>query len=230
MVAMSIARRLEEVHASIEAACHLCGRDRLDVDLVAVSKTRPAAAVREALAAGQEVFGENKVQELLSKSAELKEESVRWHMIGSLQTNKVKDLLRVPGLELVHSLDRRKLADTMERVFAGADRTMDVLLQVNATGEGQKHGVVPDEAEGLLRHVLAECPHLRVRGVMAMGPLEGDPGPVFEAVEELRRQLEDATGFELPVLSMGMTDDLVVAIAAGSNLVRVGTAIFGKRT
>lgn len=226
---MNIAEGLKGVRASIDAACRLCGRDPVDVALVAVSKTRPVDAVRAALAEGQEVFGENKVQELLVKSAELKEAGPRWHMIGSLQTNKAKDLLRVPGLELVHSLDRQKLADTMERVFAGAERTMDVLLQVNATGEEQKHGVEPARAEGLLRHIVARCPHLRPRGLMAMGPQQGDPQPVFEEVAALGKRLENDCDVPLPVLSLGMTDDMNVAIAAGSNLVRVGTAIFGKR-
>lgn len=226
---MNTAEGLRVVRASIEAACELCGRDPADVALVAVSKTRPADSVRAALAEGQEVFGENKVQELLVKSAELQDAGPRWHMIGSLQTNKAKDLLRVPGLELVHSVDRQKLADTMERVFAGAERTMDVLLQINATGEEQKHGVQPGEAEGLLRHIVAECAHLRPRGLMAMGPLEGDPQPVFEEVAALRGRLQNNCDVPLPVLSLGMTDDMNVAIAAGSNLVRVGTAIFGKR-
>ncbi len=226
---MNTAEGLQAVRASIEKACQLCGRDPADVALVAVSKTRPADAVRAAQAEGQEVFGENKVQELLAKSAELQDAGPRWHMIGSLQTNKAKDLLRVPGLELVHSVDRQKLADTMERVFAGADRTMDVLLQINATGEEQKHGVQPAEAEGLLRQIVAKCPHLRPRGLMAMGPLQGDPQPVFEEVAALRGRLQNDCDVPLPVLSLGMTADMNVAIAAGSNLVRVGTAIFGKR-
>ncbi len=226
---MSIAGGIVEVRASVQAACLLCGRDPLEVQLVAVSKTRPSGAVREALAEGQKVFGENKVQELLVKSGELEDAGVRWHLIGGLQTNKAKFLPRVPGLELVHSLDREKLADTLERVFAEVGRKLDVLLQINATGEGQKQGVEPGAAHGLLKHVLEHCPHLRVRGLMAMGPLEGDPSPVFDRVSKLWQRLQRDCDVSLPILSLGMTGDLSEAIAAGSNLVRVGTAIFGER-
>lgn len=226
---MNIAEGLAEVRRSIEAACLQSGRLPGDVDLVAVSKTRPAAAVREAVAAGHLQFGENKVQELVAKSAELSDLGVRWHLIGSLQTNKAKHLLRIPGLELVHSLDREKLAEALEKVFAEAGTQLRVLLQVNATGEQQKHGVAPADARRLLGFVLQNCPHLRPRGVMAMGPLQGDPTPVFERVAELREQLEGESSLDLPILSLGMTSDLEAAIAAGSNLVRVGTAIFGRR-
>ena len=226
---MSVAEGMTGIRASIAAACTASGRDPLEVNLVAVSKTRPADAVREALAEGQDVFGENRVQELLVKSAELADTGVRWHLIGSLQTNKAKDLLRVPGVELVHSLDRVKLADTLERVFGEAGKKLDVLLQINATEEGQKHGVEPGDAESLLKHTLESCPHLRPRGLMAMAPLAGVPRPVFEQVAELRKHLETACDVSLPVLSLGMTADLGEAIAAGSNLIRVGTAIFGER-
>ena len=226
---MSIAVGIAEVRASVKAACLLCGRDPLEVQLVAVSKTKPSGAVREALAEGQKVFGENKVQELLVKSGELEDAGVRWHLIGGLQTNKAKFLPRVPGLELVHSLDREKLADTLERVFADAGRKLDVLLQINATGERQKHGIEPGAAHGLLQHVLDNCPHLQLRGLMGMGPLEGDPRPAFDRVSELRKALERDCDVPLPILSLGMTGDLGEAIAAGSNLIRVGTAIFGQR-
>lgn len=226
---MSISARLAEVRDSIEAACLRSGRLPGDVELLAVSKTRPAQAVRDARAAGHELFGENKVQELMAKSAELEGCGVRWHLIGSLQTNKAKALVRIPGLELLHSLDRVKLADALEKVFGEAGRELPVLLQINATGEPDKHGVEPAAAPGLLRHLLQECPHLKPRGVMAMGPLEGDPTPVFERVAELRQRLETESGSMLPILSLGMTSDLEAAVAAGSNLVRVGTAIFGSR-
>lgn len=217
---------LATVRARIEAACRACGRDPADVELLAVSKTHPAAAVRALFTAGQRCFGENRVQELTAKAAELCDLPIGWHLIGSLQTNKVKDLLRVPGLALIHSLDRSKLADVLQ---AHAQQPLDVLLQVHATGDPGKHGCPPAEAAALVDHVLADCPQLRLRGLMAMGPLAGDPAPVFAQVERLCAQLRERSGLPLPILSLGMSGDLEAAIAAGSTLVRAGTAVFGER-
>jgi pyridoxal phosphate enzyme (YggS family) len=224
-----VAARLAGVRARIAAACAQCGRDPRTVDLLAVSKMQPAALVREAHAAGQRWFGENRVQELAAKARELADLDLAWHLIGSLQTNKVRALLGVPGLALLHSLDRHALADALQSALAAAGRELPVLLQVNATGEAQKHGALPHEAEPLLRHVAAACPELAVRGLMAMGPLAGDPAKAFAAVARQRDELRDRLGLELPVLSLGMTGDLEAAIAAGSTLVRIGTAVFGER-
>src|SRR5262249_19593515 len=145
------------------------------------------------------------------------------------QTNKARTLLGVRGLALVHSLDRHALADALQSALSTTGRELSVLLQVNATGEGQKHGALPPDAESLLRHVAAACPALAVRGLMAMGPLMGDPAPTFAAVARLREELRDRLALELPVLSLGMTGDLEAAIAAGSTLLRIGTAVFGER-
>jgi pyridoxal phosphate enzyme (YggS family) len=235
-----VAANLAHVRARIAAACRAAGRDRGEVELVAVSKTHPAAAVRDALAAGQRAFGENRVQELIAKADELRErpgpdkdmtgrDMIGWHMIGSLQTNKVRELLRVPGLLLVHSLDRRALADELQRELARDGRTLAVLLQVRATSEESKHGCPPADAEALLAHLRERCARLLVQGVMAMGPAAGDPRPAFETAAALRQRLRAGTGLPLPVLSLGMSGDLEAAIAAGSTLVRVGTAVFGAR-
>jgi len=224
-----VAARLAEVRARIAAASARCGRDPHTVELLAVSKMQPAALVREAHAAGQAAFGENRVQELAAKARELADLDLAWHLIGSLQTNKVRALLDVRGLALVHSVDRHGLADALQTALASTARELPVLLQVNATGEEQKHGVDPRDAEALARHVVGACPALRLHGVMAMGPLAGDPAPVFAAVASLRAELRDRLGLELPVLSLGMTGDLEAAIAAGSTLVRIGTAVFGER-
>jgi pyridoxal phosphate enzyme (YggS family) len=226
----TIADRLGQVRAQIAAAAKRCGRPRADVALLAVSKTHPAAAVRAAHAAGQRAFGENRVQELAAKASELADlPDLRWHLIGSLQTNKVRELLAVPNLELVHSLDRVSLADELQRQLARTGRRLDVLLQANVTGEANKHGVAPADAMDLLDNVLHHAPLLAVQGVMAMGPLDGDPLPAFAAAAALRDRLRATSGLPLPVLSLGMSGDLDAAIAAGSTLVRIGTAVFGAR-
>jgi pyridoxal phosphate enzyme (YggS family) len=227
---MNLASSLAAVRRRIDAACAAAGRDAGAVELLAVSKRHPAALVCDALAAGQQAFGENRVQELVAKSRELADvEGLRWHMIGSLQTNKVKDLLRVPRLELLHSLDRMKLADALQHELDRQDRALDALLQLNATGEPSKHGCPPEAAAELACHVRDRCPRIRLTGVMAMGPLAGDPAPTFTKVAALRRDLETGCGLSLPTLSLGMTDDLEIAVAAGSTLVRIGTAVFGPR-
>lgn len=226
----TVAASLAAVRARLAAACAQAGRDPQAIELVAVSKTHGPTAVRAARAAGQCAFGENRVQELALKAAELRDVAdLRWHLIGSLQTNKVRELLGVPGLELVHSLDRERLADELQRELLRARAELPVLLQVNATGEAAKHGCVLPQAGALLAHIQRRCANIVVRGVMAMGPLTGDPAPVFARVAALRDELRAASGLPLPVLSLGMSQDLEAAIAAGSTMVRIGTAVFGAR-
>lgn len=227
----SVADRLAAVQRRITSACAAAHRAPTDVTLLAVSKTHPAAAVRDAFAAGQRRFGENRVQELGAKANELADlPGLEWHMIGSLQTNKVRDLLAVPGLALVHSVDRIRLADELQRELSRSQRRLDVLLQVHATDEATKHGCAIGDVPALLEHVRVRCPQLVVRGLMAMGPVVGDPAPVFARVRTLRDSLRTAAGLDLPVLSLGMSGDLEVAIASGSTLVRIGTDVFGSRS
>jgi pyridoxal phosphate enzyme (YggS family) len=225
----TIADRLAALRRRIEQACAAANRDPSEVQLLAVCKGHRADAVREAIAAGQRWFGENRVQELVPKALELKGSGARWHMIGTLQTNKVDDLLDVLGLELLHSLDRERLASELQETLAAHGRRLDVLVQVNASGEAGKHGVFTTSAPNLLQHVLQNCPSLSVRGVMAMGPLEGDTPKAFALAANVREQLRQRSGLPLPVLSLGMSDDLEAAIAAGSTLLRIGTAVFGPR-
>lgn len=221
---------LAAVRARLAAACAAAGRPADAVALVAVSKRHPEHAIRAAFAAGQRAFGENRVQELVSKAAALADlGGIEWHLIGSLQTNKVRDLLRVPGLALVHSLDRARLADELQRELERLQRQLDVLLQVNATAEDQKHGCPVEQAAALLQHTQERCPALRVRGLMAMGPLEGEPRPVFERVAALCSELRRSSGLPLATLSLGMSGDVEDAVAAGSTMVRLGTAVFGPR-
>ena len=224
----SIAANFTEVQQRIASACAAADRRPESVQLLAVSKYTTVAAVREALAFGHVAFGESRVQSLAEKASELQgEEHLRWHLIGSLQTNKVRDLLRVPHLAMVHSVDRVKLADALHRELDPNDRTLDVLLQINATGEQQKHGCTPAGAAAFLDHVQANCASLNVQGLMAMGPREGAPRPVFDRVAELCDQLRQRSGLQMPTLSLGMSGDLEEAIAAGSTMVRVGSALFG---
>jgi hypothetical protein len=228
--AASIPANLAAVRTRIDAACAAAGRPPGDVALLAVSKLRPAADVRAAHAAGQRAFGENRVQELAAKAAELRAlAGVDWHLIGSLQTNKVRDLLRVPGLALLHSLDRDRLADELQRELDRRGDRLRVLLQIHATDESSKHGCPPAHAEALLEHVQRRCPALLVDGVMAMGPQQGDPGPAFAVVGAVHERLRAASGLPLPVRSLGMSGDVEAAVRAGSTLVRIGTAVFGPR-
>jgi len=225
-----VADSLAVVRERIAAACRTSGRDPGEVELLAVSKRHGAEKVRAAYAAGHRDFGENRVQELASKWPELTDLSeLRWHMIGSLQTNKVRDLLRVQNLELLHSLDRVGLADALQRELEPSERRLATLLQVHATDEPQKHGCEPGAAMTLLQHVQTHCPNVTIVGLMAMGPQVGDPAPAFERVAGLREELRAGSGLPLPLLSLGMSGDLESAIAAGSTLVRIGTAVFGPR-
>jgi pyridoxal phosphate enzyme (YggS family) len=226
---VELKERLDQVLAEVARHCEACGRDPATVDLLPISKKHPPARIREVFSLGRKALGENRVQELARKAAELEGLDIQWHMVGSLQTNKVKQLLQVPHLALLQSLDRMSLAEALQKALAGSGRRLPVLLQVNATDEDSKHGCRPAGAAGLVSHVQRGCPSLELCGVMAMGPLLGDPEPVFGRVAALRADLQQSTGLGLPILSMGMTDDMAAAIAAGSTMVRVGTGVFGPR-
>ncbi len=225
-----VIHRLAVVRARIDAAVVAAGREHGAVELLAVSKFHPASSARAAFEAGQRAFGENRVQELSLKAFELAELSgIEWHMIGSLQTNKAKDLLDVPGLAMLHSLDRAKLADELQKELNKRGTKLRALIQVHATGEETKHGCLPEDVRALLAHVRSKCPSIAIEGLMAMGPLEGDPAPTFALVHALLCDLRAETGLALPVLSMGMSGDLETAVLHGSTIVRVGTDIFGAR-
>ena len=226
-----IAANFAQVQERIAAGCAAVDRDAEEVSLLAVSKYSPADAVRAALAIGHQAFGESRVQDLAAKAKELRAESqLQWHLIGSLQTNKVRDLVQVDRVALLHSLDRKKLAGQLQRELVAAGKTLDVLLQVNATGEESKHGCLPDAVSDLLEYVQTNCGALRVQGMMAMGPLQGSARAVFDRVASLRDRERQRSGLKLGTLSIGMSGDLEDAIAAGSTLLRVGTALFGGRS
>jgi pyridoxal phosphate enzyme (YggS family) len=209
----AIGERLQRVRARVPAG----------VTLVAVSKTQPADAVRAAYEAGQRDFGENYAQEWREKAAALADlKDLVWHFIGSVQTNKVKYL--AGAVRWVHTVDRLALAEELSRRSAARGAVTRVLLEVNVAGEGSKSGCAPGEVARLAAEV-ARLPALELRGLMCIPPAEGDPRPHFARLRALR----DGLGLALPDLSMGMSGDYEQAIAEGSTLVRVGTAIFGAR-
>jgi len=220
---MTVATALSEVRARIDAGARAAGRDPSTVRLVAVSKLKPSSAIREAYAAGQRDFGENYAQELAEKAVELADlADIRWHFIGHLQSNKAK--LVAPVAHLVHAVDSASLAQALAK---RAPAPLRVLVEVNVGGEAEKHGVVPDAAGAVLDAIAAE-PNLVLAGLMTMPPHDLDAArSAFEGLVALRDRHGGTA--RLPELSMGMSDDLEVAIACGATLVRVGTAIFGAR-
>jgi pyridoxal phosphate enzyme (YggS family) len=222
----TIAERWRAVRARVDAACERAGRAPSEVTIIAVSKTHPAAAVREAAAAGATDFGENYAQELAAKRGELGDLAIRWHYIGRLQRNKAK--LVAGHVALVHAVDTVELAAELGKRAAGVQ---PVLLAVNAAGEETKGGVTAEQAGALARSI-ATTANVRLDGLMTMPPPSDDPDasrPYFEALRALRDRLAGELGQPLPVLSMGMSGDFEVAIACGATHVRVGTAIFGAR-
>jgi len=227
---MSIHENILSLRSRIAAAAVAAGRDPADVRLVAVSKTKPASMVEEAFRAGQTVFGENYVQELAAKAREVTS-PVEWHFIGHLQSNKVRQIAGI--VSMIHSVDRLSLAEEIDRQWGRLERTCDVLVQVNVSGEKSKSGTTTDEAVGLVRAVAA-LPHLRVRGLMTMPPFFDDPEAARPCFRELRRlalQIDECAipGVSMEELSMGMSGDFAAAVAEGATLVRIGSAIFGGR-
>jgi len=227
---MAIAENLESIQERIAAAAKRAGREVSSVKLVAVSKTKPAAAIAEALQAGQLLFGENYVQELLEKTRELPK-NIQWHFIGSLQSNKVKYLTGLTSM--IHSVDRLSLAREISRQWAKIDERCTILLQVNISGEETKSGTTTDGLLQLARDI-AQLSNVRVRGLMTMPPFFDEPERARPYFRELRRladilDAEKIPGITMEELSMGMSGDFEVAIEEGATLVRVGSAIFGER-
>jgi len=227
----SIGNNLQEVKRRIEAACVAARRPANSVTLLAVSKTKPASAVREALAAGQHAFGENYVQEGLAKIATLADlrAQIEWHLVGPLQSNKTRAVAE--AFDWVHSVDRLKIAERLAAQRPAGLPPLNVCLQVNISGEASKSGLTAAELPAVALAVAA-LPGLRLRGLMAIPePAAGDAAQ--RAPHRALRALLDvlhARGLALDTLSMGMSDDLEAAVAEGSTLVRVGTAVFGARS
>lgn len=211
---MSVRERLDAIRERIAAS----GRDPHEVAIVAVTKGYGLEVCREAVLCGLKVLGENRVQEALPKMAALPE--VEWHLIGHLQTNKVK--VAVGRFRLIQSVDSAAAANAI----AQRDSTQAVLLEVNVARESQKHGIEPEHAVELAAAVAAL---VDLRGLMAMGPTTGDPKPAFDELKDLRDRAQQRLGRPLPVLSMGMSGDFEAALAAGSTMLRLGRALFGNK-
>ncbi len=237
----TIADHLRDVREKIRAACERSGRCPEDVTLIAVSKTKPISAVMEAWAAGAAHFGENYVQEMMQKIEAFERSgeagAPQWHMIGHLQKNKVKYL--IGHTALIHSVDSVLLAEQIEKEAAKKDREVRILLEINIAREESKWGFDPDTVLQAAREI-SGFPHLRTLGLMTSAPFTEEPETnrlYFRELNRCARELADKnllsdaedSGFHVPVLSMGMTGDFEVAVEEGATMVRVGTAIFGKR-
>jgi len=230
----TISANLQAVRQRIASACAQAGRDPASVSLLAVSKTWPASALRDAAVAGQAAFGESYVQEALPKLAELTGLKLAWHFIGPLQSNKTRAVAE--HFDWVHSIDRLKIAERLSAQRPPDLPPLNVCVEVNVSGEASKSGCSPDEAPDMCRAVRV-LPNLRLRGLMAI-PEPGDDQSAqvssatrrrFAALRALRDNL-NAQGMTLDTLSMGMSHDLEAAILEGATLIRVGTAIFGSRS
>lgn len=225
-----IRKNLEKINAVIKETAEGCGRNADDVLLVAVSKTRTPEEINIAIDAGVTDIGENKVQEIMDKYDAVK--PVKWHMIGHLQTNKVKYI--VDKVSMIHSVDSYKLAVEIDKRAKSHGIIMDILLQVNSAQEESKFGITTDETEALIKDILANCENIRIRGLMCIAPYADDPDEIRIYFEEVKKQYDQFGKIEherldFKYLSMGMSHDFPVAIESGSNLVRVGSAIFGER-
>lgn len=219
-----IAMRLADVRQRIADAAQAAGRDPDEVRLVAISKFKPVAAVTAAAAAGQVDFGENRVQELVSK-LDAVPTGLRWHFVGRLQRNKVKQI--VGRVELIHSVDRVSLAETISTQATRSDVVQSVLVQVDVAGEERKGGCAPAEVPRLLEHI-GDLRGIRAIGLMTIPPIAAEPAAMFARLRALNaRAIVDYPA--LTELSMGMSADIEAAVAHGATLVRVGTAIFGAR-
>ena len=222
----SIALRLEQVRVRIAAAVSNAGRHLSNVRLIAVSKTQPAAALREAYSQGQRDFGENYLQEALSKQAELADLDIVWHFIGPIQSNKTRAL--ASHFQWVHTLDRLKIAQRLSEQRPAELPPLNVCIQVNISSEETKSGISLTELPALANAV-AKLPRLKLRGLMAIPAPTAALEQQRAAFSTLRKAMENLHIDNLDTLSMGMSDDLEAAIGEGSTMVRIGTAIFGKR-
>lgn len=226
----SIHENLKQVRDRVAAAADRAGRDPEAVRIVAVSKTKPVSLILEAIDAGVTEIGENQLQEARAKYDQI-DRPVKWHFVGHLQRNKVKAALRF--FDLIHSVDSLRLLNEINRRSAGLNCQTDVLVQVNTSGESSKYGVQPEQALSFIESVL-DYGHVRIKGLMTIGPFAPNVDavrPSFALLRRLQEQVKSQRfdGVDMAYLSMGMTHDFEVAVEEGANIIRIGTAIFGKR-
>lgn len=225
-----LSENLNQVEQKITESCKNSNRNREEVTLIAVSKTKPVETVKEAYDLGVRVFGENKVQELLDKYEALPKD-IHWHMIGHLQRNKVKYI--IDKVDLIHSVDSIRLAETIEKEAAKKDLIVNILIEVNVAKEESKFGLMPEELDEFINRI-ADFSHIRVKGLMTIAPFVENSESNRAVFRSLRKLSVDIDGknidnVNVSVLSMGMTNDYQVAIEEGATMVRVGTGIFGER-
>ena len=225
-----LAENYRQVLNNIQDACQAVGRDPKEVTLVAVSKTKPVEMLQQVYDAGARVFGENKVQEIMDKYDHLPGD-IRWQMIGHLQRNKVKYI--VDKVDMIHSVDSYRLAQTIETEAAKKNVTVSVLLEVNVAEEESKFGLKMDEVLPLVQQI-SELPHVQVKGLMTIAPFVSNPEDNREIFRKLKKlsvdiEAKNINNITMSVLSMGMTGDYMVAVQEGATMVRVGTGIFGER-
>lgn len=222
--------QLEQVNKNIQEACDRAGRDRTEVTLIAVSKTKPVEMLQDAYDLGVRVFGENKVQELVDKFEALPKD-IKWHMIGHLQTNKVKYI--IDKVALIHSVDSIKLAETIEKEAAKKNCIANILVEVNVAEEDSKFGLKLEEVVPFIEKI-STFPHIRIKGLMTIAPFvenAEENRDIFDILHKLSVDIEakNIDNTSMSVLSMGMTNDYEVAVEEGATMVRVGTGIFGAR-
>lgn len=229
---MDVRERYAEVKRRIDEAALRSGRNPEDVRLIAVTKTHPASEINEAIEAGAADIGENRVQEVLEKYDSVK--PVRWHLIGHLQTNKVKQI--IDKVVMIHSVDSLKLAREIDKRAAAAGIVMDVLIEINSAMEETKSGIPAEDLRQLVTEITAECENVRVCGIMCIPPIAAEPEdsrPYFREAAELFRDMQSwklpPERFAPTELSMGMSGDFEVAVEEGATMVRVGSSIFGPR-
>jgi len=228
---LSVAENVEHVQQRIRDACRRAGRSAEDVRLIAVSKTQPAEAIRQAYAAGLREFGENRVQEAAAKRKELEGMDAVWHLIGHLQSNKAKQAVGL--FHSIHSVDSLPLAERIDRAGAALGRRVPILIEVHLGDEASKFGVEEDDLAQLAERIGA-LPSVELRGLMTLPPFFDDPQqvrPFFRRLRERAGRIEarNLPGVSMRELSMGMSHDFEIAIEEGATIVRVGTAIFGER-
>ncbi len=227
---MSIAENILKVKQRIQKSCLKVGRNPDEVTIVAITKTVPLEKIKEAIDSGITDIGENRVQELLEKKNSI--ENVRWHFVGHLQTNKVKYI--VDFIYLIHSVDSFKLALEIDKRAKKINRVIDILIEVNTSGEKTKYGVEPEKTIDLVKQISENCEFLRVKGLMTVAAFLPNPEevrPMFRLLRDLKDEIAklNLQNVEMKHLSMGMSNDFEVAVEEGATIVRIGTAIFGPR-